>query len=806
MTAVKRSLTAICAGLFLVAGMAWAQSTMTDEQVLEYVQQGMASGKSRDEMVTELSLRGVNRAQAQRVYALYQQRQGAAEAKSVIQDQSRQHSVNAVGDEVSASSELVAAGEMKVFGRDIFRNRAMNFAPSENMATPRNYRLGPGDEIIIDIFGHNQATLRQTISPEGNINVDVLGPLYLSGKTIDEANAYLKKRLSSIYGGLGHSGTEMILSLGQIRSIQINIMGEVTSPGTYVLSGFATTFHALYRAGGVKEPGTLRNIRVIRGDKVVATIDVYEFIMKGTMTSDIRLEEGDVILVSTYKDIVQLEGAVKRPMFFEIKQGETVADVLEYAGGFTMDANEKQVTVFHQEGTVLEVRSVPETEFGTFRLQNADRIEVGVRQARYKNRTSIIGAVFFPGTYELDDARTLKGLVQKAGGLLPEAFTDRVVIYREHQDKTQEVISQNLTEIIAGTKPDFVLMNNDELFIASKEDLKDRGTMNISGMVKKPGVYPFAENTTIEDFIIMAGGLQDGASTSRVDVTRRKKDADGVVATSDIGELYSFSLKDGLVADGERGFVLEPYDEVMVHQSPSYNAQRHFVVSGEVNFPGQYTITSREERVSDLIEKAGGLTDYAYIKGARLVREATAEEITQARELGQLLVKQIDSTAALNMERNTLKTGTRHYSISLNLEDALSNPGGPSDVVLRENDRLEIPVQSNVVRVFGAVMYPTAVTWNAKMTVADYIDAAGGYSQNARRSKKYLVSMGGRAKKIRAGDKIEPGSEIFVPDKEKKQGKADYTGLIAISSAAASMGTLGVAVVTLVNTLSKKNN
>ena len=804
MSAIKRSVAAICAGLFLVAGVALAQSTMTDTQVLEYVQQALASGKSRDDMVAELSLRGVTRAQAERVYALYQQRQGSAEAKSVIQDQGRQHTVNAVGDEEIESAAIVAAGEMQVFGRDIFRNRTMNFAPSENMATPRNYKLGPGDEVIIDIFGHNQATVRQTISPEGSINVDVLGPLYLSGKTIEEANSYLKKRLSSIYGGLGKAGTEMRLSLGQIRSIQINVMGEVTSPGTYVLSGFATAFHAIYRAGGVKEPGTLRNIRVVRGNKVAATIDVYEFIMKGLQSTDIRLEEGDVILVPTYTDIVQLEGSVKRPMFFEIKKGETVADVLEYAGGFALEANESAVTVFRQEKTALEVHSVPETEFGTFRLNNGDRIDVGKRQSRFTNRTSIIGSVYFPGTYELGDTRTAKGLVEKAGGLLPEAFTDRVVIYREHLDKTQEVISLNLTNIMNGTQPDFVLENNDELFIASKEDLKDRGTMTISGMVKKPGVYPFAENSTIEDFIIMAGGLQDGASTSRVDVTRRKKDANGLVATSDIGELYTFALKDGLVAGGDRGFVLEPYDEVTVHQSPSYNAQRHFVVSGEVNFPGEYTITSREERVSDLISKAGGLTDYAYIKGARLVREATSEEITQARELGQLLVKQIDSTAAMNMERNTLKTGTRHYSISLDLESALANPGGPADVILRENDRLEIPVQSNVVRVFGAVMYPTAVNWNEKMTVADYIDAAGGYSQNARRAKKYLVSMGGRAKKVRSSMRVEPGSEIFVPDKEKKNEKNDYTGLIAISSAAASLGTLGVAVTTLVSTLSKK--
>ena len=797
-----RSTMALVAGFMLVSTVANAQSSMTDEQVLEYVQQAMAEGKDRDDIARELSLKGVNRAQAQRVYALYQSRSSSNQAKAESQDVNRSHSVNgSVADDEQVNSFVTE--NATVYGRNIFRNKSLNFAPSENLATPRNYRLGPGDEVIIDIFGRNQTTLRSVISPEGSINVDVLGPVYLSGMTIDEANKYLKKRLGQIYGGLGREGTDMRLSLGQIRTIQVNIVGEVPNPGTYVLSAFATAFHALYRAGGVVEPGTVRDIKVVRDGKVVARVDVYQFLMKGNLNDDIRLEEGDVILVSPYKSLVSIEGAVKRPMYFEMKEGENLDKLLEYAGGFSNGANTASVTVFRQRDKAFEVRTVEDKDYASFPLITGDRIEVGEIQSRFENRISIHGFVYLPGTYELGEVRTAKGLVEKAGGLLPEAFTDRVVVHREHADKTMEVFSLNLTDIMAGKKPDFVLQNNDELYIASSYDLKDQGTMTISGMVKKPGSYPFAENTTIEDFIIMAGGLQDGASTSRVDVTRRKKDRTGMVATSDVGEMYTFSLKDGLIADGSAEFVLEPYDEVRVHRSPSYNEQRHFTVAGEVNFPGQYTITNREERISDLIEKAGGLTEFAYIKGARLVREATPEEITQARELGQLLVKQIDSTAAVNMDRNTLKTGTRHYSISLDLESALANPGGPSDVILRENDRLEIPVESNVVRVFGAVMYPTAVNWNEKMTVADYIDAAGGYSQHARRSKKYLVSMGGRAKKVYSWNRIEPGSEIFVPDKEKKNEKTDFTGLIAISSAAASLGTLGVAVTTLVSNLNK---
>ena len=816
MSLIRRFIAALSAGVLFVS-LAWAQGSMTDTQVLEYVQQGVAQGKTQKEMVAELSLRGVTRAQAERVYKLYQERQGSTEAKNAVLDKGRKHSVSDDANpewqedqepqDTQAQREEAQAreNEMSVYGRNIFRSRNMTFAPSENMATPRNYRLGPGDEIIIDVFGRNQTTLRDVISPEGSINVDVLGPLYLNGKTVEEANAYLKKRLSQIYGGLsGHSGTDMRLSLGQIRSIQINVMGDVAFPGTYVLSGFATAFHAIYRAGGVVEPGTLRNIKVVRGSKAVGTVDVYEYMTKGTQDTDIRLEEGDVILVSAYSEMVQVQGHVKRPMFFELKSGETVSDLLSYAGGFALGANEESVTVFRQEGKSHAIYTVPDKEFGTFRLRNGDRIEVGIQQYRFENRTTINGAVYMPGTYELQDVRTAKGLVMKAGGLLPEAFTDRVVVHREHPDKTQEVFSLNLTEIMSGTKPDFVLQNNDELFIASADNLKDRGTMTISGMVNNPGTFPFAENTTIEDFIILAGGLQDGASTSRVDVTRRKKDANGMVATGDIGEMYSFSLKEGLVADGDRSFVLEPYDEVIVHQSPSYNIQRHFTVSGEVNFPGEYTLTSREERVSDLIKKAGGVTQFAYSKGARLIRRATEEEIRQARELNEVLSKMVDTTKVNQTRDREVEESV--YNVAIDLESALSHPGGESDVVLREGDRLDIPVRSSVVRVHGAVMHPTAVNYNSKMSAANYIEAAGGYAQDARRSKAYVVSMDGRARKLRAGAKIEPGSEIFVPEKTNKNEKPDYTGLVAITSAAASVGTLSVAVVSMVNNLKKSSN
>lgn len=795
---IKWILPALCMFLFTV--VATAQTQMTDDQVLGYIEQAMALGKDRNTMIEELQQRGVTKTQAQRAFNLYQGQNPLdvdTQKPNVIVEPGRAHTLNTDEKLESSGVTFEYDDKVEVYGRNIFRNKSLNFAPSENLATPRNYRLGPGDEVIIDIFGRNQTTLRSTISPEGSINVDVLGPLYLSGMTIEEANKFLKKRLSQIYSGLNsRSDTDMRLSLGQIRTIQVNVLGDVANAGTYRLSAFATAFHALYRAGGVVEPGTLRSIKVIRGEKVAGVIDVYEFLQRGSNESDIQLEEGDVILVSPYSSMVKVEGAVKRPMYFESKAGETLADVLDYAGGFAHGANTSAVTVFRQNNKSFEICTVDAEQFAYFPMQNSDKVVVGELQSRYENRVAVNGSVFFPGTYELGAVRTVKGLIEKAGGVLPEAFTDRVVVHREHSDMTREVLSINLTEILSGNREDFVLQNNDELYISDVEDLSSRGTVSISGMVNNPGTYPFSENTTVEDLIIIAGGLREGASTSRVDVTRRKKDANGLVATSDIGELFTFPLEPGLADNGERKFVLEPYDEVVVRQSPSYSVQRHFTVNGEVNFPGVYPLTSREERISDLIRKAGGLTDFAYAKGARLIRTSTEEEHRVAKDMVSIIQDEIDSP-----QKGLQNTTDMTFSVSIDLVKALANPGGDADVVLREGDVLDIPVRSNVVRINGAVKFQTAVNYDSSFRAKDYINAAGGFGRNADRSSAYVVYMGGRAKRLRPMTKIDPGAEIYVPEKAEKEKKEfNYAALMSISSSAASLGAL---IVTLISATKK---
>lgn len=796
-----------CKGLLLLALMfvfcvsnGMAQSTMTDQQVLEYGKNAMAAGKSKETIAKELVAKGVTRAQAERVKELYEK---SARTASVVNEKegSRAHTTNpmmqnaedldeqnSVIDEGDVNEGLVEATS-EVFGRNVFRNQRLNFAPSENLATPRNYRLGPGDEVIVDIFGANQTTLRSVISPEGSINVDILGPVYLNGMNIEEANAFLKKKLASIYAGIKREGegTDIRLSLGQIRSIQINVLGEVTLPGTYNLSSFSTVFHALYRAGGIKEPGSLRNIIVNRNGKNIATVDVYDFLMNGNRSGDIRLEEGDVILVPSYKTLVKVNGKVKRPMLFELKEGESLANLIEYAGGFAQGAYTSNITVVRQTGKEYEVCTVNEMDRKIFQMRNGDEVEVGELVSRFKNKISIKGAVYRSGIYQLDgETNTIKALINKAEGLMPDAFTNRGILNRERDDRSLEMLSVDIEGILKGTVPDVALRNNDELYIPSKYDLSDAGTLTISGEVADPCTIVYAENMTLEDLIIRAGGLLESASLARVDVIRRVKNANATVAAEEISKMFSFSVKDNYVIEGENGFKLQPYDEVIVRRSPSYNNSRYVNITGEINFPGKYPLTKREERLTDLLEKAGGVTDYAYLKGARLVRRVNKEELARMKSVLQSSVTSTDSILI-----DTLDTKTTYY-VAINLDKAISNPGSVYDVVLREGDELTLPVYPSTVRVDGSVLSPNEVTYEPGKSVSYYIEQAGGYSDNAKKRKKYMIAMNGHIYKASGRTKVEPGAEIIVPQKGER--KSNLSNILGIATTATSLGTMAASI------------
>lgn len=787
----------------------YAQGTMTDKQVLEYAKKAIKSGKDQNSIVKELATRGVTRQQAERVKKLYEEEQKKAQDENskdeklkndkksskrnanTLSQNSRtqglgQDTRQYVNNEMDEDEYLYEEEEEdSIFGRNIFRNRTLNFAPSDNLATPRNYALGPGDEVIIDIFGANQTQLRETISPEGSINVDVLGPIYLNGMTVEEANTFLKKRLAAIYAGLNRKGsTDIRLTLGEIRTIQINILGDVANPGTYTLSSLATVFHALYRAGGIVGTGTLRNILVSRNGRTVGKVDVYDFLMNGSRKSDIRLQEGDVILVKPYEILVNVDGKVKRPMYYEMKEGESMKSLLDYAGGFAQGAYNKNVTVVRQNGRQYEVCTVDEFDYSTFHLMDGDSVRVGALLSRFENRIEIKGAVYKEGLYQLGVVNSVHDLVNKADGVLPEAFLSRAVLHRERPDRSLEVLSVDLQGILDGTSPDIPLRNNDILFVPSKYDLQDLGTLEINGEVTNPGTFPYSDNTTIEDLVLLAGGLTDAASLARVDVARRISDNTSTKSSNKIAEHFSFSMKKGFVVDGQPGFTLKPYDVVTVRRSPGYHEQQFVKISGEANYTGDFPIIEKGMRLSQLVEMAGGPTDNAYIKGARLERVMTLQE--------QQKLKEIVTSMRNSGDKDTINAGSidigETYYVGINLEKAIANPGCNDDVVLRAGDILDIPLYSNVVRISGAVISANTVAYEEGKKAKWYIENAGGYADNARKRRAYVIEMNGHIKKLKKGSKVEPGSEIIVPQKIDKPGALQ--NILSIASTSASMATM----------------
>ena len=773
-----------------------AQSGMTDQQVLEYAKDGVKQGKDQRTIATELARRGVTREQAERVKKLYEQQTntdsnnltGTAKAEARLREQTQEDNSTML-DEKPQAQEV--AQQDAVFGRNIFNTRNLTFEPNVNIATPPNYRLGPGDEVVIDIWGASQNTIRQQISPDGTINLEQLGPVFLSGMTVDRAQQYLTDELRKIYSD---QSNQIRVTLGNTRTIQINVMGEVVQPGTYALSAFSTVFHALYRAGGVSNIGSLRNVKVSRGGKIVATVDVYQFIMQGKTRDDIRLEEGDVIIVPAYDALVQITGNVKRPMRYEMKKDETLSTLLKYAGGFTSDAYTKSLRIVRQNGKEYQVNTVDDTDYSICKMHDGVVTAEAILD-RFTNKLEVRGAVYRPGIYELGGKlNTVRELVEKADGLMADAFTGRAVLYRERENKTREVKQIDIRAIMEGTQPDIPLQKNDVLYIPSIHDLEDLGNVQIYGEVAHPGDYPYADNMTLEDLVITAGGLRESASVVRVDVARRVKDPKSTESSATIGQTFSFGLKDGFVVDGEPGFTLQPYDQVFVRRSPGYSAQQNVTVNGEVLYGGTYALTTKSERISSVIAKAGGATPFAYVKGAKLTRVANEEEIRRMQDVVTLLRRQVGDAMIDSLGINVKNT----FTVGIDLEAALANPGSDADIVLREGDVISVPEYNNTVKIDGAVMMPNTVSYKEGESVKYYISQAGGYGQNAKKSKKFIIYMNGQIAEVKGSGKsqIEPGCEIIVPSKRKKQ--FNISNAVALASSITSLGTMAAAIAALV--------
>lgn len=796
----------LVAGAVLFAAPA-IDAKMTDDQVVEYIKQQSAAGKSEKQIGQELLAKGVTPDQIERLKSKYASNSNTTTSGLVTKggDVNAERRVNPLEDvtgdkldEVSSNIDDNVKGathetRRSIFGHDVFNNRALSFEPNANIATPKNYRLGPGDEVVIDIWGASEDRIRQTISPEGSIMISQIGPVYLNGLTIADANERVKDLFAQKYAGVEEEETDVALSLGQIRTIQVNVMGDVAIPGTYRLSPFSNVFHALYRAGGISNIGSMRNIQLVRDGRIISDVDIYDFLFEGKEADNVRLMEGDVIIVPPYNELVLIQGNVKRPMYYEIKKGETLGDVLKYSGGFTGDAYVDKVNVSRQENNENKLYNVSQGEFANYRLKDGDNISVGTILDRYSNRVEIKGSVMRPGLYAIGDSMsTLRELISTADGLMEDAYMERALLYRQTDDLSLEVIPVDLAGLMTGTVADVKLNKNDLFVVSSIHELNDRGNVIIEGPVSRPGSYAYADKMTVNDLILMSGGLLQGASTSRVDISRRIIDPESMKPTDATAHVYSFALENGLaIADGAE-FVLQPYDIVEVRYSPGYQVQKMVTVKGEVLFSGNFALRRRNERLSDIVKRAGGLIDGAYIKGASLSRRMTNDEVLARNETLRLAMQ--GSSDSISIEKLNLSD---RYNVGIDLDKALSNPGSYYDVVLREGDVLNVPEQVTTVKIAGEVLFPNTVNFVPGKKLKYYIDQAGGYGNQAKKSKVFIVYMNGQVTKAKGSSPIEPGCKIIVPSKPKRDGMK-LAEILAISSSLASLGTMAATIYNII--------
>lgn len=810
---MKRIFLITCLSAFALM-TALAQS-MSDQEIIKYSTKAKKAGISDMEIVQNLLKRGATMAQIQRLRSEYsKQINKSGQASSVdnaissADDRMRKNNGqkpdetnhNAAREETTDNYEgiinlpeaMVQANETskrRVFGRDIFNNKRLSFEPAMNIATPQNYVLGPGDQLVVDIYGATQESMKLTISPDGDIVVPDFGPIQVSGLTVASAQSRIRSRLGEYYASASIKTT-----LGQTRTILVNVMGEVKAPGTYTLSAFATVFHALYMAGGINDLGTLRNIKVYRQGKLISVVDVYEFILNGRLAGNVRLADNDVIQVGAYDCIVDVEGRVKRPMSYEMRSDESIATLLSYSGGFTGDAYKGSVRLLRKNGKMKSVFNIEEFDMTSFKVEDGDILQVDSLYDRYENMVEIKGAVFRPGMYQLGGkVNSVRSLIEKADGLTEVAMTSRAVLRRLKPNRTQEVISIDIEGILKGTVADIALQNEDILFIPTLAEHQNLRTLTIDGEVIFPGTYEYADNMTIEDLILQAGGLTDAASTAKVDISRRIKDPKATESGLETSKLFSFALKDNYAIDSDKDFHLEPYDIVQVRRSPVFQKPIQVSVEGEVAFEGNYTLKSKNQRLSDIIEAAGGVMPGAYIRGARLIRQMNDEERERAKDVIRVARQNADSKDSISLQKLALRTV---YTVGIHLDEALKNPGSAQDVELMEGDRLVIPSQNRTVRVSGGVQAPNTVAYVEGQKYKYYVKQSGDFADRARKRATYIVYQNGTMAKASKG-KIEPGCEIVVPSKGPRN-TMNAQQWIGIGTSVASLAAMLATIISLV--------
>lgn len=784
----------------LVVAQFMCAQTMTDEQVKAFVVEARGKGLSKQEIAKDLMSRGVSMDQVNRIKWEMQSR-GQEKASDIVSDELRMRTTSE--EMLESKSEDEKDSRITIFGHRIFRNRNVAFEASYNLPTPSDYKLGPGDQVAIDVWGASQSSLLKTISPDGNISVDNLGPIYLSGLTVDQANKLLKQKFEAIYSGLNGENpiSNIRLSLAQNRAIQVHMMGEVVNPGTYTMSSFATIFNALYLSGGVNDKGTLRAVKVYRKDKPIATYDVYDFILNGNSNMGIRLEDNDIIVVDTYKRLVNVTGAVKRPMYYEVLEGETVEQVLAYAGGLAENAYKNDVRIARSGKQEREILTINQNQLGQVELLDGDVISVDEIASTFSNMVEIQGAVYRPGKFQLsDNISTVKQLIECAGGLKEEAFLNRAVLNRRKPNNTMENVAIDLKQLLDGSVADISLRKNDVLLIHEWSEVYEMQTISVSGEVTFAGTYEYRDNMTVEDAVLAAGGLKEAASLVRVAVARRLKNAYSTTELDTIAQIFELTLNDSLeIIDGS-SFILKPFDKITVRRSPGYSVQEKVSISGEILFPGVYILPTKHVTLSQLVEMGGGCTSNAYLQAAKLLRIKTAEERKNDKKAFKTALEnaptKVDSLAIIRQQEEEEE---EEYAIAIDLAEAIANPGSDADILLQEGDRLEIPRRVDVVKVSGEVMVPNAISYREGKSLRYYVNQSGGYTEDAKKSKIYIVHANGNVQKVnRRSHAVSPGSEIVISAKKKreKQGMS-AAQLVALGSATTSLATIAVALMNL---------
>lgn len=787
----------------------FAQSSMTDDQVLKYVVTETQKGTSQQLIATELIKKGVTTAQIQRVrqkaealkkHANSGKKENNETAEIRTEETGLEHEEEVIETSSQEVPGLTEKEQRQVFGRNIFSSKKLTFQSSPNLATPANYVLGAGDHLLINIWGTSQRSFETSITSDGYVIIEEVGPIKLAGLTVERAKTALKTKLSKFY-----NGCDIDFSVTEVRSVQVQVMGEVNNPGTYTLSSMSSAFNALYMAGGISKIGSLRNIQIFRGGKAIGSIDVYDYILNGKASDNIRLEDEDIIIVGAYNNLVQIKGNVKRPMWYELKTGETVSDLIKFAGNFSGNAYTKNLRVTRKSGEEYSVHTINAERINSFQLADEDMVEVDSIRAMFNNRVEVRGAVKYPGQFELgENIKTVKQLILAAEGLSETANEGVAILHRENKDLTIRIQNVDVHGILNGTSPDIALENNDVLFVPKKSETLSERTIDVKGEVVYPGTYPFAENTNIQDILLQTGGLTEAGSMARVDVYRRIRNKESVKEDINISQSFTFSIDEAYAICQDTTFYLQPYDVVIVRKSPSYETQQKVSVQGEINFKGEYTITNKNYRLSDLIKAGGGLTDFAFANGARLSRAMTAEEIEQQEMSNQIAQIQLYENSLkegkdLNLEvAKTLyeiKTNKqKRYPVAINLQKALEQQGSNYDIVLRDGDIITIPALSNTIKISGEVMSPVSLTYEEGKSLKYYIKHAGGYSENAARSRVYGIQANGSIVKLSSYSKsdIQPGTEIVVPQKQARR-KLSTTEVIGIGSGIAALASVVVA-------------